>query len=68
MAKLSKDILTMTIIRKLPEKDVESIAGERPEDAKKRNDIEQNLKIMEAVLKRMEQYRDHSQHTPELLQ
>lgn len=56
MAPLSQNVLTMTLVRDIDENVVEDIAGERPEDAKKREDIERDLKTMQEVLETMEGY------------
>ncbi|KUI57398.1 Dynamin-1-like protein [Cytospora mali] len=56
MGQLSKKILTMTLIRDQDEKMIEDIAGEKPEDAKKRKDIERDLKTMREVRQTMEEY------------
>jgi Mg2+ and Co2+ transporter CorA len=56
MGQLSKKVLTQTLIEDAKEKLIEDIAGERPEDAKKRKDIERDLHTMRDVLKTMEEY------------
>ncbi|KAI1824319.1 P-loop containing nucleoside triphosphate hydrolase protein [Xylaria intraflava] len=63
MAQLSKKILTMVLIRDQDEQVIEKIAGERPEDAKKRTEIERELKIMREVLQDMEKYRNPTHDT-----
>ena len=40
----------MTLIRDIDEKVIEKIAEERPDDAKKRMDVERDLKTMKEVL------------------
>jgi hypothetical protein len=56
VARLSQKVLSMKLIRDEDESVIEEIAGERPEDAKKRRDVEGDLKIMREVLETMEQY------------
>ncbi|KAI1847451.1 hypothetical protein JX265_013972 [Neoarthrinium moseri] len=63
MEQLPKKILNMTIIRDLEEHVVEDIARERPEDAKKRQDIERDLNTMQDVLKEMEDYLHANRHS-----
>ncbi|KAJ2982481.1 hypothetical protein NUW58_g6431 [Xylaria curta] len=62
MGQLSEKIITQTHIRGMDDKKIEGIAGERPDDAKKRQEIERDLNTMRDVLKTMEDYRKASHH------
>jgi hypothetical protein len=57
MIPLKEKILDMRMLRGVTEEDIEAIAGESDEDAKKRREIEQDLKTMQEVLREMEEYR-----------
>lgn len=55
MGKLSQEVLTMKLVRDMDKTQIESIAGERPEDKKSRERIESDLKTMREVLRVMEE-------------
>ncbi|KEY64030.1 hypothetical protein S7711_07393 [Stachybotrys chartarum IBT 7711] len=55
MGKLSQEVLTMKLVRDMDETQIESIAGERPEDKKIREKIESDLKTMREVLRVIEE-------------
>ncbi|KAI1780233.1 P-loop containing nucleoside triphosphate hydrolase protein [Hypoxylon cercidicola] len=59
---LSTKILTMTLVRDMDEEVVEDIAAEKPEVAKKRDDIQRDLETMKRVLGVVEDYGNPSQH------
>ncbi|KAK5633112.1 hypothetical protein RRF57_008826 [Xylaria bambusicola] len=56
MGQLANNVLITTLIRDIDEQMVNRIAGERPDHAKKRIEIENNLDIMRGVMKAMEEY------------
>lgn len=61
MGRLSTEILTMKLILNTGEEVIESIAGERPNDTKKREKIELDLKSLREILRVIEEYRNRSQ-------
>jgi hypothetical protein len=60
MAQLPDAILTERIVRAMTEDKVNEIADERPQDAKKRKNLDRDLTTMREVLRTMEEYRDAS--------
>lgn len=56
MGQLPKSILTMALIRDVKEDVIDHIVREKPEDAKRRVEIERGLKTMREVLQRMKEY------------
>ncbi len=56
LGELSDSVLTQNIIRSTEDEVIDDIAGEKPQDAEKRKEIQHRLKIKQEVLTTVREY------------
>ncbi|KAK4233413.1 P-loop containing nucleoside triphosphate hydrolase protein [Achaetomium macrosporum] len=64
LGQLPDAVFNEKIVRGMSDEDVNKIAGEKPNDAEKRNAIDRDLKTLRVVLKTMQEYQNASQPAP----